>query len=204
MCSQTLAVPGAKCGNIICGWSAGTRFFTRVDALALYATPLEQTIKEYKYDLKAGSQGWGVIFGRLIVGWLEANEHLVDDIELIIGNPTAPDRTPLQHIETMMKAAHTEDALGRWPIADPESPVLIKQHETKKSATGGVRWAEKMEAAREHASALRLRQSVKGKRVLLVDDVFTTGSQFHTVSRFLIERGHAREVRGLVLARVPW
>ncbi|OKJ46898.1 hypothetical protein AMK27_39600 [Streptomyces sp. CB02009] len=103
----------------------------------------------------------------------------------------------------MMKAAHAEDGLGRWPIADPESPVLLKRHETKKSAGGGVRWNEKMEAAREHAAALSLRQDVEGKRILLVDDVFTTGSQFHTVGKFLMETGKAKEVRGLVLARVP-
>ena len=201
VCSQTLAVPGAKCWNKICGWSVGTRFFTRVDALALYATPLEQTIKEYKYGLINGSQGWGVIFGRLIVGWLEAHEDLVADIDLIIGNPTAPGRAPLQHIELMMKAAHAEDGLDRWPIAEPDSPVLIKTRETAKSAGKG--WYEKMEAAREHAAALRLRQSIEGKRVLLVDDIFTTGSQFHTVGKLLIETGKASEVRGLVLARVP-
>jgi predicted amidophosphoribosyltransferase len=201
VCSQTLAAQGAQCWNRICGWSPSRRFFTRVDALALYAAPLEQTIKEYKYGLRDGSQGWGVIFGRLIVGWLEANEDLVADIDLIIGNPTAPNRAPLQHIEQMMKAAHAEDKLDRWPIADPDSPVLIKTRDTAKSAGGG--WYDKMEAAREHAAALKLRRGVEGKRILLVDDVFTTGSQFHTVGKFLIEKGQAREVRGLVLARVP-
>ncbi|GGR01046.1 hypothetical protein GCM10010195_66150 [Kitasatospora griseola] len=177
------------------------RFFTRVDALALYANPLGQAIKDYKYGYAGASQGWGVIFGRLIVGWLEANEDLVADIDLIVGNPTAPDRLPLQHIELMMSAAHAEDGLGRWPIVEPGRPVLIKTWETKKSAGRG--WNDKMEAAREHAGALKLRRSVEGKRVLLVDDVFTTGSQFHTVGKFLIEKGEAKEVRGLVLARVP-
>ncbi|GAA3882731.1 hypothetical protein GCM10023084_39550 [Streptomyces lacrimifluminis] len=201
VCGQTLAVPGAKCWNKICGWDADTRFFTRVDALALYAFPLEQTIKEYKYALQDGSQGWGVIFGRLIVGYLEANQSMFADIDLILGNPTAPGRAPLQHIEMMMRAAHAEDGLDRWPLADPDSPVLVKTRETAKSAGKG--WYEKMDAAREHAAALGLRQSVEGKRILLVDDVFTTGSQFHTVGKFLREAGKAKEVRGLVLARVP-
>lgn len=201
VCSQTLTGPGAKCWNKICDWDAGTRFFTRVDALALYASPLERTIKEFKYGLQDGSQGWGVIFGRLIVGYLEANQESFADIDLIIGNPTAPGRAPLQHIEMMMKTAHAEDRLGHWPIADPDSPVLIKTRETAKSAN--KTWAEKMEAAQEHAAALRLRQSVDGKRILLIDDVFTTGSQYHTVGKFLTEHGKAKEVRGLVLARVP-
>ncbi|WP_220819495.1 ComF family protein [Streptomyces sp. gCLA4] len=204
VCSQTLGSAGAKCGNIICDWDTKTRSFIRVDALALYATPLEQTIKEYKYGLRDGSQGWGVIFGRLIVGWLHAHAAEVADIDLIIGNPSAPDRTPIQHIETMMRAAHAEDSIGRWPIADPDSPVLVKTAETKKSAGGGVRWHEKMEAAKEHAAALQLRQNVEGKRILLVDDVFTTGANFHTVGKLLMTEGGAKEVRGLVLARVPF
>ncbi|MFC9261292.1 ComF family protein [Streptomyces hydrogenans] len=203
VCGQRLATLTANCWNIICGWKPGVRRFTRVDAVALHAPPLKETIWEYKYGQKPGSIGWGTIFGRLIVGWLNAHADEVADINLILGNPTAPDRTPLQHIEAMMKAAHAEDGLSRWPIADPESPVLIKRHETKKSAVSGVRWNEKMEAAREHAAALSLRQDVEGKRILLVDDVFTTGSQFHTVGKFLTETGKAKEVRGLVLARVP-
>ncbi|MFJ7911044.1 hypothetical protein [Kitasatospora sp. NPDC096204] len=39
-----------------------------------------------------------------------------------------------------------------------------------------------------------------GKRILPVDEVFTTGPRFHTVGKFLIETGEAKEVRGLVLA----
>ncbi|CAL9676578.1 hypothetical protein SUDANB105_07932 [Streptomyces sp. enrichment culture] len=60
-----------------------------------------------------------------------------------------------------------------------------------------------MDAARLHAAALRLRQSVEGQRVLLVDDIFTTGATFHTVGKRLIIEWGAVEVRGLVLARAP-
>ncbi|MGW7385477.1 ComF family protein [Streptomyces sp. NPDC054794] len=171
-----------------------------MDAVALYAPPLEQTIWKFKYD---GVAGWGVVLGRLIIGWLNAHTDDLEDIDLILGNPTAPDRAPLQHVETMLEAAFAEDALGQWPIADPDSPVLIKQHETGKSARSKG-WQGKMDAAREHAAALKLRQSVEGQRILLVDDVFTTGATFHTVGRRLMAEWGAVEVRGLVLARVPF
>ncbi|SBW22927.1 hypothetical protein FDG2_3319 [Candidatus Protofrankia californiensis] len=61
-----------------------------------------------------------------------------------------------------------------------------------------------MAAAHEHAEALDLRGSVEDKSVLLVDDIFTTGSQIHTVAKRLQAAWGANEVRGLVLARVPW
>lgn len=202
ICSQTLDGPGTACRNIICGWDPTIRCFTRVDAVALYSGYLESTLKRFKYD--EGNAGWGSIFGRLIVGWLEAHENEVADIDLILGNPTVPGREPLQHIETMMTAAYNEDTTGRWPFSDPRQPILIKTRETPKSAGGRVNWQDKMTAAREHAQALDLRSSVNGKRILLVDDVFTTGAQIHTVSKYLKTVGTASEVRGLVLARVSW
>ncbi|MCX4666551.1 ComF family protein [Streptomyces sp. NBC_01381] len=201
VCSQSLDAPDATCRNKICRWSPERRCFTRVDALALFAHPLEQPIKRFKYD---GRKGWSKVFGRLIVGWLEEHRRQVADIDLIIGNPTAPDRVPLQHIETIMESAYTEDTLDQWPIADPDSPVLTKKYETKKSASGGAQWADKLQAAEEHAKALRFHRSVEGKRILLIDDVFTTGATFHTVGKRLIAEGKATEVRGLVLARVPF
>jgi predicted amidophosphoribosyltransferase len=172
-----------------------------VDAVALFAHPLEAVIKRFKYE--DGNTGWGTIFGRLIVGWLNAHADEVADIDLIIGNPSAPGRMPIQHIETIMSAAYVEDIAGRWPIANPAKPALVKTRETKKSAGGGVRWNEKMEAAKEHAAALKLHVPVQGKRILLVDDVFTTGATFHTVGKRLMQEAGAAEVRGLVLARVP-
>ncbi|WP_240662372.1 phosphoribosyltransferase family protein [Streptomyces sp. WAC 06738] len=167
----------------------------------MFAGALEEAIKRFKYE---GYVGWGLIFGRLIVGWLNAHEDDVDDVDLILGNPTALDRTPVRHIEIMMKSAYLEDGRGRWPIVAPDSPVLVKDRETDKSAGKGKSWSIKMEAARQHADALRLRQSVEGKRVLLVDDIFTTGATFHAVGKRLTVEWGAAEVRGLVLARVPF
>ncbi|MFJ9029784.1 ComF family protein [Streptomyces sp. NPDC102274] len=104
----------------------------------------------------------------------------------------------------MMQAAWTEDRFDRWPLPPPNRPVLVKTRQTEKSASSRPTWQEKMAAAKSHADALELCASVNGKRLLLVDDVFTTGAQFVTVSRFLIEKGGAADVSGLVLARTPW
>jgi len=45
--------------------------------------------------------------------------------------------------------------------------------------------------------------SVRGARIVLVDDVFTEGSTLNEVARVLVGEG-ASEVAGLVLARACW
>lgn len=50
------------------------------------------------------------------------------------------------------------------------------------------------------AFAVRRQDAVKGKTLLLVDDVFTTGATMRECSRVL-KKGGAKEVRGITLAR---
>ncbi|WP_240958374.1 ComF family protein [Streptomyces barkulensis] len=194
VCSQV--TDGGRCGNALCGAPPSERGFSSVRAVAMYSGDLAETIRRFKYQ---GKYGWAPIFGRLVTGWLEQHRDEVADIDLIVGNPTPPGRQPLQHIERILEAARTEDIAGRWPI--PPSPLLTKTVPTPRSATQGRE--AKRRAAEEHAAVLRLHMDVAGKRVMLFDDLFTTGSQMCAVSRFLLARG-AREVRGLVLARAPW
>ncbi|MEV0589620.1 hypothetical protein [Nonomuraea sp. NPDC050310] len=199
-CSQQLPADGTStCSNRICGypWPA-MRGFSRVDAIAMYTAPLSQAIQALKYE---GRTGWATIFGRLVVGWLNLHPGRSAGVTHIMGNPSEPDRQPLQHIEAIMAAAWAEDVTQSWPLPHPDEPMLTKLRPTASSAGGGR--AAKQSAAREHAQALRLSGSIDGATILLIDDVFTTGSQFHEVGRFLIGHG-AVDVRGLVLARVPW
>ncbi|MFE6912285.1 hypothetical protein [Streptomyces erythrochromogenes] len=138
LCSQTLSAPGAACWNAICNWTPERRFFTRVDAVALFAYPLEQTIKSFKYQEAQG--GWATIFGRLIVGWMNAHLEEMRDIDIVLGNPSAPDRTPIQHVEEIMKAAYAEDTLGRWPIPPNRLSPRAARLRSRLAATGRPRW----------------------------------------------------------------
>ncbi|TDD27357.1 ComF family protein [Actinomadura sp. KC06] len=188
---------GAPCSNTICRWHPSVRGFAKVDAIAMFSSPLDAAIRAFKYQ--ADKAAWAYVFGRLVLGWLEAHADDVADVDLILGNPTPVNRQPVQHIERILAAAAAEDTIGRWPLAPYR--VLVKPEPTPRSAGGS--WQAKMSAAREHAAALRLNEPVTGKRIILFDDIFTTGAQTSQVSLMLRQAG-AVSVRGLVLARTPW
>ena len=56
-----------------------------------------------------------------------------------------------------------------------------------------------------HSFALNPGQTplLKDRRVLLIDDVMTTGATLHSAARVLRQAGGAREVHACVLARTP-
>lgn len=88
VCSQFLEPDGA-CPNWLC--ADPTRRIERIDAIAYLSGPLRRKIAAYKYDAR---YGWATIFGRVLLGWLEANlrERRPD---LIVANPTWVDPTPV-------------------------------------------------------------------------------------------------------------
>jgi predicted amidophosphoribosyltransferase len=68
ICDQKLE-PGERCANRLCQ-DAWRRKFVRVRAIGYKerGSPLGQTIHRYKY---MAMTGWSLIFGRLLLGWLE-------------------------------------------------------------------------------------------------------------------------------------
>ena len=95
------------------------------------------------------------------------------------------------------------DLDDRWPFDLPPDTAIFKTEETPRSA--GQNFAGKREAAREHAQALQLRHPdrIDGVRVVIYDDICTTGLQLNRVAQRLREWG-AASVHGIVLARQPW
>jgi predicted amidophosphoribosyltransferase len=167
----------------------------------MYSGALRDKIHRLKYD---GKHGWALIFGRLIVGWMDSHREQMRSVDYVIGNPTHRGRLPLQHMEAIMEAAYTEDVTHTFPLSRPGAHLLIKEDETPRSAMRSL--DDKRAAAAAHAAALRWTAdsaAIKGATIVLVDDVFTSGSQLQHVALRLRASG-AADVRGLVLARVPW
>jgi predicted amidophosphoribosyltransferase len=199
ICSQTLEADGT-CPNWLC--TDPRRRISRIHAIAYQSGPLRRVINHYKYE---GAQAWALIFGRLVLGWLE--QHATrNPPDLIVANPTytGPGGRDFAHAETVLKVAAREDALRRWPFDVADSPAVIKTHATAQSASATAR--AKREAARDLRSALSVTDPSRtaGRRILVYDDICTTASQLDAVADCLLTDGRAAKVEGLVLARAPW
>ncbi len=199
VCSQFLG-SDLICPNWLC--TDEQRRIERIDAIAYHSGALRNRIRRYKYE---GKTGWSLIFCRLLVGWLEANAA-DDPPDLIIANPTFLEPgQDIGHIELIIEQAATADAEERWAFdVENEVPAIIKTGPTDKSA--GRTAAAKRSAARELRQLLRIPNPsvTEGCKILVFDDVCTTGSQLDAVADCLLEEGQAAQVRGLALARAPW
>ena len=199
VCSQMLDADGS-CPNWLCA-DPGRRI-SRIHAIAYQSGPLRRVINAYKYE---GARAWALIFGRLVLGWLEQHARTAPP-DLIVVNPTftGPGGRAFGHAEAVLRAAAREDMLRRWPFDPGDPPAIVKTRGTAMSASATAK--AKRAAARELRSALAIPDVTRTarRRILVYDDVCTTASQLDVVAESLLDDGHAARVEGLVLARAPW
>lgn len=184
------------CHNRLCTRPASSRHFEGITAITLHNDPLVDVMHRFKYRDKTG---WGMIFARLLIGHLYETWDPAD-VDLIIANPPSPGRN---HTTLVIEHAATYDTADDWPFDDTHNPAIIKTTETAQSA--GKDLSGKQSAALEHGNALVLchPDRIDGSRVIVYDDICTTGLQLNEVARRLREWG-AVSVHGVVLARQPW
>jgi predicted amidophosphoribosyltransferase len=199
VCSQRLE-GDSTCRNSLC--RDPKRRIERIDAITSHSGAMQDRIHSYKYD---GETGWSPIFGRLVVDWLEAHAA-GDPPDLIVANPTyvGPGQPGPGHIEAIIRAAATADSAGRWPFDTRSPAAIIKTEATEQSA--GRSFAEKRIAAAELREVLKIPDPARtaGRRILVFDDVCTTGRQLDAVADCLVQEGRAVRVHALVLARAHW
>jgi predicted amidophosphoribosyltransferase len=161
---------------------------------------LRGVIHDYKYR---GHAGWARVFARLLLGWLDAHASH-DPPDLIVANPGFAPDGQLGHTERVLAVARRLDATHRWPIDPLHPPALVKTAPTARSAAAEA--ADKLAIADAHRRQLRIPtpHRVRGRRIVVFDDVATTGFQLDAVAACLLDDGGALEVRGLVIGRAPW
>lgn len=197
VCGQELGGPDETCRSMLC--RSSTRAITRIHAITMDKPPIFEAIRRAKnYE----TRGFSSIFGRLIVGWLQRNAR-PHDYDFIVHNPDPIDPTGrwLGHTAEILRWARAEDINQSWPIVDPATPLLSLPTPVQQSR--GHSLIDKQRIGIDRAQSVTVHRSVDRARILVVDDVMTTGSQLDELARRLRGEG-ATDVQGLVIARVPW
>lgn len=193
VCCHALNANG-ECHNYLCDW--GSRGFTRTHAIALYSGRLAGKIKAYKYD---GFTGWATIFGRVLASFIAAHPEDFERYDYVIPSPTFTGKGGRDFDHTGLVVERAADEAN-----EPErfrSDLIYKTAATESQV--GARWRKRKEIAETQLRAsLHVPDPdlVKGKRILVYDDVFTIGFTMREVALALKAAG-AKEVAGIVLAR---
>ena len=138
--------------------------------------------------------------GRLVLGHLNLNSLPPGrEYTAIVANPGYKADGSLGHTELVVQAAEAEDVYDHWSFY----PTGLRLSGAK--TLRGNTLPEKHAAAEELATLLTIDDVlvVAGGRILVYDDVCTTGNQLDAIARRLKAAG-AASVVGLVLARTPW
>ena len=130
---------------------------------------LRRKINSYKYDVRSG---WSLIFGRLLVGWLDSHAS-GSPPDLIVANPTYvdPGRQGPGHIETIIRQAAAAGYQHRWAFDTMTPTAMIKTATTERSA--GQSTTAKRTAAPEVRRVLTVPdpKRTQGRDILVFDDV---------------------------------
>jgi predicted amidophosphoribosyltransferase len=167
--------------------------------------PLEAALNAYKYR---GAREWAPVFGGMLAELMESRRRVLEPFDLITASPTFVGRggRDFDHARAMLiEAARQVRSERLWPFDTGPVPVIAKTRPTARLARLDHR--ERRRVAEEQLRpALRVidRGRTAGRRILVVDDVFTDGRTLDEVARALRLQGGAREVCGLALCRQPW
>lgn len=180
--------PSHLCGDCL----KGEKACTRVDAVGLYEGVLHDLIIRLKFRQE---ERLGYFLGRAMAEEIVSRgetEGLPSD--LILPIPLHRDRLRERGFNQALLFAREVGTSLRVPV-DPglltkkrktEMQTRLKGEERRKNLKGAFAVAEP--------------DRVGGKRILLIDDVYTTGATIEEAAKTLLKQG-AEEVRALVLAR---
>lgn len=170
--------------------------FARLRAAVLYRDLAARLVSSLKYNDRTD-------LAPLMAGWMRrAGADLVAEADVAVPVPLHPGRLWRRRFNQSAELAR-HIARGPSPLPRPVAyaPLALVRVKPTRSQVGlgpkerrdNVRGAFKVPDAR--------RREIEGKRVLLVDDVFTTGATVDSATRAL-KRAGAQDVDVLTFARV--
>ena len=182
-------------GDAVCGdCLAYPPRFDRARSAVLYDEVTRPLILAFKHADR-------LTLAPLLIAWLRsAGAELLDRADLIVPVPLHPGRLLARRYNQAAILAHGLGRSSGLPVADH---VLLR---SRRTPSQGHLTARQRESNVRGAFALRkdshlLAEAINGRRVLLVDDVLTTGATVSACTGVL-KRGGAAAVDVLTLARV--
>lgn len=178
--------PGTRCGACV----RAPRRFDAAVVLADYAPPLDAMVAALKFQ---GRLDLGLAFGRLLAQRLDA-ASAASRYDAVVALPLAPQRLRSRGYNQALEIARALAQECGLPLA---AGMLLRQ---------GRRPPQQALGRRQRRSNVRgvFRATARaaGLRLLLVDDVLTTGATLEAAARAL-KRVGARHVTALAVARTP-
>ncbi len=186
-CGLPLPAPAPACGGCIRTPPA----FAWTLAPYRYAFPLDRLLSRFKYS---GDLAAGRLLGQLLGDALAVAARLGDRDVVAVPVPLARDRLVERGYNQALELARPLARRLEVPLA---IDGLARTRPTPRQAGLSAR-----ERRRNLRGAFIASPAVRGQRVLLVDDVMTTGSTLGECARVL-RRAGAVEVGVVVVARAP-
>jgi len=165
--------------------------FSRHRSAARYEGIVKDIIHLFKYR---GFEGLSRVLAEFIIGSLGEDEDIWAGVEGVVPVPLHPAKERARGFNQAQLLAQRLAKIKRVPLLKRRL-VKIRPTEAQTSLDGRSR-----ETNLRGAFTVRRPAAVKGKTLLLVDDVYTTGSTIRECGAVLREAG-AREVRAITIAR---
>ena len=167
-------------------------YFSRAYAACLYEGTLKEMIHAFKYK---NNRAVARIFTRLLTRFIRENRDVIEAIEAITF-------VPLGARKQRIRGYNQSELLAGAVSKTTGMPVVGSLEKTARTRSQSD--LPRQERLTNVQNAFRVRRGaahlIKGRYLLLIDDVMTTGATLNECSHALIEAG-ARDVRCLTLAR---
>lgn len=164
-------------------------FFRLCISALYYEDTVREALLRYKFQ---GSSGYAGTFGRLLADCIRAN--LRGQYDLISWVPLSRERLRERGYDQAMLLAQA----AALELQDVAVSTLDKVRNAEKQS--GVGSAEKRRANISGAYRVADAELIQGRRILLIDDIVTTGATLSECARTLLEGG-ASEVVCATVAR---
>lgn len=165
--------------------------FVRARAAVFHDGAARKLVHGLKYSDRAD-------LARMMAGWMvRAGRELLDDSDAVIAVPLHRGRMLTRRYN---QSAELARHIGRMSNKPHLAGILSRIRATRPQVGLGLR-ARQDNVRSAFSVHPRLMHKVVGRRLLLVDDVFTTGSTVNAATRALLKAG-AEQVSVLTFARV--